>query len=97
MHKILIGINRDLSGGVEKFLEDVNYEKHVEDEFAYFAFISEHADGDYASYLQLHAGDENHAFVRIGNQLNDIEHSGNMKKFNMYVERSAYVECDERV
>jgi hypothetical protein len=92
MHKFLIGINRDLSSGLEKFLGDINYEKLTEDDIAYFKFVSESKDTpELTSYLQLHAGEENYGFVRLGNKIDDTEVSGNLENFDMVIHRSAEI------
>jgi hypothetical protein len=92
MHNILIGIRRDLAVGLEKFLQDKDYQKLVEDETAYFKFNLETDDtSEIISYLKLFAGEDNYGFVRLGSRVDDTEVSGTLENFDMVVNRTAEI------
>jgi hypothetical protein len=89
----MIGINRDLSSGLEAFLGDMNYEKLAVDNFAYVKYETESKEiPEVASYLELHAGEPNFAYIRLGDRADDIECYGDLDKFDMVVNRSVEIE-----
>ena len=93
MHKVMIGINRELISGLEVFLEDMNYEKLAVDNFAYIRYETESKEiPEVASYLELHAGEPNFAYIRLGDRADDIEYSGDLEKFDMVIYRSVEIE-----
>ena len=94
MHNIVIGIDKNKSLDLERFIDNVDYVKFVNDEKVHIRMDVENWNhpnnplpSTLNSYLALVIGEDNYGFIRLGNALDDIEIHGSIEKFNMTVER----------
>ena len=95
MDDILIGINRELAIGMESFLNEMDYTKHVEEDIVYFNLEVEDWEhphnpipSELMSYLFLVVGQENYGFVRFGERPDDTEIHGTLENFDINITRS---------
>jgi hypothetical protein len=94
MNNILIAVNPKVSSDVEEYLESLQYTKEVKHNahnyvFEYPDWEIEHDDfpAVFMTFLITELGYDNFAFVRLGEEPDDIEVHGDLDSYNVTVTR----------
>jgi hypothetical protein len=91
MSKVLIAVTAEFADDIESLINGFVYQKNVrEDCSVVYSFNHEtwhHPDDDFSTVLMsiLHNPlmNDNHAFIRVGEELDDIEVCGDLEKLNI--------------
>jgi hypothetical protein len=99
MSQILLAVHTNISNDIESMLDTMAYEKKVKSNGnCYFSFSYENW-GDpediwvpsLMTYLFSVVGMNSYAFIRLGDEADDIEFHGNIENFNISIETTVNI------
>lgn len=95
MDKIVIGIKHEFASDIEEFLEQHTYDKYSRNSGIYFSFEAKNwqhpndpGPSSLMNHLFLDVGYDNYGFVRLGEEVGDIEVHGEIENFDIDIQRA---------